>query len=163
MGQCIQEWTKWKLWKTAFKKIEVKWSAYANHLTLNFLKASSANFTWSILEHFVPNTPLHRTSYTIYATIFQCIFSITQSHLLTTRIYIQKQPPDVFYKKVVLKNYVKFTGKFLRQNLRFCPYPIEYGLVKNPYSCIFYAVISLLSSSTKTIQVEYWTSEGLRY
>ena len=28
MGQGIQEWAKKKLWKTAFKKIEVIWSAY---------------------------------------------------------------------------------------------------------------------------------------
>ena len=27
MGQSIQEWTKWNLWKTAFKKFEVIWSA----------------------------------------------------------------------------------------------------------------------------------------
>ena len=32
MGQNIQEWAKQNLWKTAFNK-----------------------FTWSILEHFVPN------------------------------------------------------------------------------------------------------------
>ena len=27
MGQSIQEWTRWNLWKTAFKKFEVMWSA----------------------------------------------------------------------------------------------------------------------------------------
>ena len=27
MGQSIQEWTKYNLWKTAFKKFEVIWSA----------------------------------------------------------------------------------------------------------------------------------------
>ena len=30
---------------------------------------------------------------------------------------ILKQPPEVFYKKVVLKNFVKFTGKHLSQSL----------------------------------------------
>ena len=29
MGQGIQEWTKTNLWKTAFKKFEVIWSAEA--------------------------------------------------------------------------------------------------------------------------------------
>ena len=29
----------------------------------------------------------------------------------------QKQPPEVFYKKGVLKNFSKFTGKHLRQSL----------------------------------------------
>ena len=60
------------MWKTAFKK-----SAYADHITSNLLKAvfrkfywvmqiisfqiffggglSSTNFTWFILEYFVPN------------------------------------------------------------------------------------------------------------
>ena len=27
MGQSIQEWTKWNLWKTAVQKLEVIWSA----------------------------------------------------------------------------------------------------------------------------------------
>ena len=31
----------------------------------------------------------------------------------------QKQPPQTFYKKDVLKNFVKFTGKYLCQNLLF--------------------------------------------
>ena len=32
---------------------------------------------------------------------------------------LQKQPPDVFYKKGVLKNFAKFTGKHLHQSLFF--------------------------------------------
>ena len=32
---------------------------------------------------------------------------------------IQKQTPDVFYKKVVLRNFTKFTGKHLCQSLFF--------------------------------------------
>ena len=31
----------------------------------------------------------------------------------------QKKPPDVFYKKGVLENFVKFTGKYLCQSLLF--------------------------------------------
>ena len=31
----------------------------------------------------------------------------------------QKQPPEVFYKKGVLRNFVKFTGKHLCQSLFF--------------------------------------------
>ena len=29
----------------------------------------------------------------------------------------KKQPPEVFYKKVVLENFIKFTGKYLCQSL----------------------------------------------
>ena len=39
MGQIIQAWTKWNLWKTAFIKFEVIWSALAHQITSNFLKA----------------------------------------------------------------------------------------------------------------------------
>ena len=31
MGQGIQEWTKQNLWKTAFEKFEVMWSAEADY------------------------------------------------------------------------------------------------------------------------------------
>ena len=34
-------------------------------------------------------------------------------------IYDQKQPPEVFYKKGVLKNFAKFTEKYLGWNLFF--------------------------------------------
>ena len=34
-----QEWTKQNLWKTAFKKFELIWSAWAEHITSKFLKA----------------------------------------------------------------------------------------------------------------------------
>ena len=34
-------------------------------------------------------------------------------------MFFQKQPPEVFYKKGVLKNFTKFTGKHLCQSLFF--------------------------------------------
>ena len=34
-------------------------------------------------------------------------------------LYRQKQPPEVFYKKGVLRNFAKFTGKYLCQSLFF--------------------------------------------
>ena len=37
MGQSIQEWTKLSLWKTAFKKSEVIWSAYGLFPFMNTL------------------------------------------------------------------------------------------------------------------------------
>ena len=39
MGQGIQEWAKYNLRNTAIKKFEVIWSAQAEHITSNFLKA----------------------------------------------------------------------------------------------------------------------------
>ena len=42
----------------------------------------------------------------------KCYFSNSEA-------YWQKQPPEVFYKKVVLTNFSKFTGKHLCQSLFF--------------------------------------------
>ena len=39
--------------------------------------------------------------------------------LRSTELDIQKQPPEVFCKKDVLKNFAKFTGKYLCQSLFF--------------------------------------------
>ena len=41
---------------------------------------------------------------------------MTFPHQPTT---FQKQPPEVFYEKSVLRNFSKFTGKHLRQSLFF--------------------------------------------
>ena len=38
---------------------------------------------------------------------------------------VQKQPPEVFYKKGVLRNFVKFTGKHLCQSLFLKKLPAE--------------------------------------
>ena len=43
------------MWKTAFKKLEVIWSAEANHITSNFLEAAYHEFYFSILEYLDPN------------------------------------------------------------------------------------------------------------
>ena len=42
-------------------------------------------------------------------------FSISISYMQI--LYDQKQPPEVFYKKVVLRSFTKFTGKHLCQSL----------------------------------------------
>ena len=39
MRQIIQDWTKENLGKTTFKIFEVMWSAGADHIISNFLKA----------------------------------------------------------------------------------------------------------------------------
>ena len=54
MGQIIQEWSKQNLWKTAFKKFELIWSAQADHITSNILKAVFHRFHLSTLKFFVP-------------------------------------------------------------------------------------------------------------
>ena len=40
----------------------------------------------------------------------------TNTCLRSTMKPLQKQPPDVFYKKGVFKNFTKFTGKYLYQS-----------------------------------------------
>ena len=53
MEQSFQEWTKQNFWKIVFKNFDAIWLASADHFT-------STNFTWSILEYFVPNVALWR-------------------------------------------------------------------------------------------------------
>ena len=40
-------------------------------------------------------------------------------HVLLSYDFLQKQPPEVFCKKDVLRNFAKFTGKHLCQSLFF--------------------------------------------
>ena len=47
--------------------------------------------------------------YFIALSLFQFVFLFC--------LYCQKQPPEVFYEKVVLRNFTKFTGKHLGQSL----------------------------------------------
>ena len=44
-----------------------------------------------------------------FSNLYQC----------TITYYVQKQPPEVFYKKGVLRNFAKFTGKHLCHSLFF--------------------------------------------
>ena len=48
LGESIQEWTKQKLWNTAFKNFWRDWSISLH----SFQRPSSTNFTWFILEYF---------------------------------------------------------------------------------------------------------------
>ena len=53
----------------------------------------------------------------------------------------QKQPPEVFCKKGVLRNFVKFTGKHLRQSLRLQPCNfIKKEALAQVFSCEFYEI-----------------------
>ena len=64
------------------------------------------------------------TSYYQITKVFESVLSIQQHARNITElpgskhdIQIQKQPPEVFYKKGVLRNFAKFTGKSLCHNL----------------------------------------------
>ena len=46
-------------------------------------------------------------------------FDATIKNLQIVIDILEKQPPQLFYKKGVLKNLAKFTGKHLRQSLFF--------------------------------------------
>ena len=47
------------------------------------------------------------------------LYCNSKCHFSSSVAYWQKQPPDVFYKKGVLTNFSKFTGKHLCQGLFF--------------------------------------------
>ena len=44
---------------------------------------------------------------------------LTANNLVIVSDYLQKHPPEVFYKKAVLRNFTKFIGKDLCQSLFF--------------------------------------------
>ena len=49
MGQSIQEWTKWNLWKTAFKKSGISLAPFLNILlNINIAWCSSLTFNYSL-------------------------------------------------------------------------------------------------------------------
>ena len=112
-----------------------------NHLVLNGKKI------WhrSTLHHFRPPSPLLMTFFFVTIIFFFC-FALFPGYfswrwhdqllfffcfpfnkwkkcqfiwhrMLLVQIKCQKQPPEVFVKKSVLKNFEKFTGKHLWQSL----------------------------------------------
>ena len=58
----MPEWTKKNLWKIAFEKLKEYGLLKADHVPSDFLQTislsrlSSTNFTWYLLEYFVPYT-----------------------------------------------------------------------------------------------------------
>ena len=80
VGQSIQEWTTWYLWKTAFKKFEVVSSAYADHITSQFLKAVFHRFHLDTLSCFWYHLTLLWSYIIRYLSSWQrCFFSIYSS------------------------------------------------------------------------------------
>ena len=51
LGQGIQEWTKYNLWKAPFKKVSLLMQTILLQI---FWRLSSINFTWSILKYLDP-------------------------------------------------------------------------------------------------------------
>ena len=63
------------------------------------------------------------TQHNVFYTIFLCFILYADiEKTASNHGYLksgQKEPPELFYKKDVLKNYAKFTGKHLCQSLFF--------------------------------------------
>ena len=65
MGQSIQEWTKWNLWKTAFN---LKWyGLLKQNILLQIVKGCLPQI-WSIFEYFVPYKIKKRKGNTFWYT-----------------------------------------------------------------------------------------------
>ena len=67
LGQSIQDWTKYNLWKTVFKKIEGIWSAEADHSPSIFLKAVFHKFylvhSWTLCPIYTNLIPISHTNH----------------------------------------------------------------------------------------------------
>ena len=57
--------------------------------------------------------------WTIYTTCTTKMYPFYNPTSFINNQNLQKQPPEVLYEKSILKNYVNFTGKYLRQSLFF--------------------------------------------
>ena len=90
--------------------------------------AVNATFKWATLNDFSLKLKWKRfrylKSYLVFC--FRKRSGFTGQHIVLTKVsqtlvldkckyLIQKQPPEVFYKKGVLKNFAKFAGKHLYQ------------------------------------------------
>ena len=93
MKQSIQEWNKWTLWKTTFKKFKVIWSASASitsnifkgclpqilfgpflnilsHMKVWLRNSSNKNLVWKqLLSHSDINFKAHRACFQLYFSI----------------------------------------------------------------------------------------------
>ena len=130
---------------------------------------SSANFTWFNLKYF----DLH-----VLAGCSSAKFRIQsiQVNMLTGQSPIifrisQKLPPELLYRKGALKNFAKFTGKYLCQSL-FLIKLLAWGLARLWHKCFPVNFTKFLrtsflqntserllhKSNRKTPEMEYWPS-----
>ena len=61
---------------------------------------------------------------------------------------VQKKPPQVFYKKGVLKNFLKFTGKHLCQSLFIKKFPAK--------TCKLFGILKKLCATTSGCVKEFF-------
>ena len=55
MGQIIQKWTKWNLWKAALKKFKVIWTFYLIPVDIYLLKVyNRSRFSIVSFQHVIP-------------------------------------------------------------------------------------------------------------
>ena len=66
-----------------------------------------------------------------YKILYCHLYCNRKCYFSSSEVYWQKHPPEVFYQKGVLTNFLKFTGKHLCQNLSFK------GLYFRFFSCEF--------------------------
>ena len=90
-------------------------SFLTEHLRWLFLKILELENIWKVMK-------IHKNINLFKMTSKSCWYSaklLGYSIKITSDIDKRKQPPEVFYKKGVLKNGTKFTGKHLCQSLFF--------------------------------------------
>ena len=92
-------------------------------LSFIILKLSSPSFCYINIfqSHFFPwRTSALEVIFDLYKSNFKfCDYLQLFIKLKSWNTSLQKQPPEVFYKKGFLTNFVKFTGKHLCQSLFF--------------------------------------------
>ena len=76
-----------------------------------------------------------KTTTSVFFKVIQYGYKTFRNVQLVLQNHTQKQPPEAFYKKDVLKNFAKFTGKHQYQKLFF-----KIEALTQLFSCEFYEI-----------------------
>ena len=108
MGQRIQ-WTKQNLWKTAFKKFERIWSAWADNILSNFLKAVFHKFYLVHSGILCPKWSMIANPYKYKQLLFSSPVNLSTAFSMKIDTYLWLSPKFADVQKVSFSNpYLKF-------------------------------------------------------
>ena len=135
------------MWKTAFKKFEVIWSAYAYHITSNYLKAVFHKFYLVILEYLdsngfdkVPKTYPLLTHFFHFSNIFNWQWWVLQPfrNLLW---YFEETPSKKaeIWANVILSKKIDKSLMYSFLLSLFCPFCVRHDI-----SQFFYTFIQII-------------------
>ena len=115
---CYLCWSWWKkVPRISSKLLNVRMIMQQKSVHTNLFKFRNA-LDKIFFSNFVYRYTRSNCKITYHGKVYWHFFT-TATRLYRYSSFIVQQPPEVFYKKGVLKNFAKFTEKYLRQGLLF--------------------------------------------